>query len=223
MRRRLLNLLTHPSLLLCAAVAVLWVRSYSAQDFLEHLPVTATPAGFRWWSFSVATWKGVVLAGVERHDYVRAAMPAPIYDGELHEARARAFASEKKWRSREAEDFPMTGDPCPAWGFTWQVVSETTPGYRGYCIGAGSPWWFVLLVCSTPVGLRTVSWLRRRRHGRRLCPTCGYDLRATPERCPECGTPPLQWAPNDPPSGQPPDGPVAAGVRGGVRSVGARV
>ncbi|MDB5302565.1 MAG: hypothetical protein JWM97_114, partial [Phycisphaerales bacterium] len=53
------------------------------------------------------------------------------------------------------------------------------------------PYWslFILLVL-LPIGwsrsaIRTRRAKRRKRLGH--CPACGYDLRATPERCPECG------------------------------------
>ena len=51
------------------------------------------------------------------------------------------------------------------------------------------PYWSVALLFGLAPAARLIGILRLRRltqSGR--CPTCGYDLRATPERCPECGT-----------------------------------
>jgi rubrerythrin len=59
----------------------------------------------------------------------------------------------------------------------------------------GVPTWFVAILAA----LLPAAWIvrnhRHRHQKQRLangqCVSCGYDLRATPDRCPECGaTPP---------------------------------
>jgi hypothetical protein len=56
-------------------------------------------------------------------------------------------------------------------------------------IGVGVPFWFLLVVFVCPI----IAWAGHRRQTAlplHHCKQCGYDLRATPERCPECGTVP---------------------------------
>ena len=51
------------------------------------------------------------------------------------------------------------------------------------------PQWPVVLFLGVQPAARLVMSRRRwRRERDRHCPSCGYDLRATPGRCPECGT-----------------------------------
>jgi hypothetical protein len=52
-----------------------------------------------------------------------------------------------------------------------------------------APYWFIVLV----LAIWPTYWIarvrgQRNRAGLNLCATCGYDLRASRERCPECGT-----------------------------------
>jgi hypothetical protein len=54
-----------------------------------------------------------------------------------------------------------------------------------------APYWALLLIWAVPAmpcGLAfRREWIRRRRRHRGLCVQCGYDLRASKDRCPECG------------------------------------
>lgn len=53
------------------------------------------------------------------------------------------------------------------------------------------PYWVVMLIVSPFVGASVARTLRKRlrrvRQKLGLCVCCGYDLRASPTRCPECG------------------------------------
>jgi hypothetical protein len=56
---------------------------------------------------------------------------------------------------------------------------------------AAAPYWILMLVFLIPPGIRL--YIRHRDRLKvelGLCKICGYDLRATPLRCPECGTVP---------------------------------
>jgi hypothetical protein len=50
------------------------------------------------------------------------------------------------------------------------------------------PYWAILFVSSVAPAVWVMKWrVRQRRLNSSLCAVCGYDLRATPDRCPECG------------------------------------
>jgi hypothetical protein len=56
----------------------------------------------------------------------------------------------------------------------------------------GIPLWFPAVALSVlPARWLRRVWRSRRGQARGLCPVCGYDLRATPSRCPECGAVPV--------------------------------
>jgi hypothetical protein len=53
------------------------------------------------------------------------------------------------------------------------------------------PIWMILAFATVLPAAQLIAWRRRKKLvDTNHCVTCGYDLRATPERCPECGTVP---------------------------------
>jgi hypothetical protein len=156
MAKRLLNLLTLLSLLLCVAVVALWVRSYLVQD---HLTVRRPHRH--------------ITVGTEYGAFV---IFHTSYDDDI--------GTSWNWN---VEPLPYQPGLSPL--ALALVTIEATQGFSPQTLVIVLPQWAVAAVFGTfPVGRLIRHHRSRRRHGSDACRRCGYDLRATPDRCPECGT-----------------------------------
>ena len=84
-----------------------------------------------------------------------------------------------------------TSDGATSDGATSDGATYAGPSYVSGQKSLAVSWWLpALAFAALPAARawrRAVRRRRERRAGRNLCPACGYDLRATPARCPECG------------------------------------
>jgi hypothetical protein len=182
MKRRLFNAGAVVSLVFSLLMVVLWARSYSHEDYF----IAAAPNGL---ALEALAWGGGCLV--------------QITDGNWdHGNSADGFVS---WGTKSELTFLSVGpdsDPlyAPRYG-GFRLFSAHRPG--GSSWGVVLPLWLPTLALALPavtVGLRRLRLLLA---SKRLCETCGYDLRGTPgsgsdsgsgagsgtptKTCPECG------------------------------------
>lgn len=168
-RRINLELLAVASMILGVLTVVLWIRSNEHVDygrvgyFHEQMVAITRPDSLKimWWPDP--TWIGA--PGLEATSHVYGVK--------------NAFGA---WASR----------PTDTWsglGFGWKRLQFTgDPAPKPGAFECRVPWWFLLLVFLTfPAVTFRALWRARRRQRVGLCSSCGYDMRATPNRCPECG------------------------------------
>jgi hypothetical protein len=71
----------------------------------------------------------------------------------------------------------------------FQYTTGSVAGYLDMRILA-IPIWFPILLTTIPPAIWLISTRRQRRRKKsNQCLSCGYDLRASKDKCPECGTP----------------------------------
>jgi hypothetical protein len=168
--RILLNAATVGSLVLFVAACVLWVRSYGTIE-----------------GYQVVTSGRLAGASYVRHVYGVRSTTGTIYLGVSRERGS--VAPTETVAGRAVRDYYRLADESNVETFWKRRLGfdrvRRPNGVESWILAVPYP--VLAVTTAIPVLLRVLRPWHRQRPG--LCPACGYDLRATPRRCPECGTP----------------------------------
>jgi hypothetical protein len=164
MKRRLLSLLTPLSLLLCVAACVLWVRGYRLQEYVAFTLGGHSPA--------VGNYPGGIFLAWNRNTRTSSGFSYLGY----------RYGEDPRRGAHRFGPFACRNDRIPP-----ASAGQPTAVIRAVMF----PTWFPLAVFAIVFcwALRQSLLLCARKPG--LCARCGYDLRATPDKCPECGHVPV--------------------------------
>ncbi|HEY2589363.1 MAG TPA: hypothetical protein VGI81_26695 [Tepidisphaeraceae bacterium] len=186
-RRRLLIFAMAASLVLAAAASLQWVRSYWFDEGARR----GTADG----EWDLLSARGQII--YTQTLWIADDPPPPVIEWSWSQPRGRSLVGGQDNSHWQLCNFGSgSGDggyrSIEVLGFLLkqQRFSEATPStYEPLAVAV--PYWAIvglLLVAPAVGGTR---WHRRRRPPRRVgegrCSKCGYDMRATPNRCPECG------------------------------------
>jgi hypothetical protein len=166
------------SSLACVAAVVLWLVTWNRDVGVECVePDTEQQTvRTRWVGVSHGQiWVGTLIAGELRRPQNLSA-PEPTSLRPFSRPRQVPYwrAGNSFWNRlgfrRSHEEFGATGV------LYWEVRELELP------------LWLVAMTFAVPPAMLLYRRRRAVQRGRAgQCPACGYDLRATPERCPECG------------------------------------
>ena len=220
MKRRLFTILSAFSLLLLIATLISWALSYAPTRAraLDQLPTAACaiqqsrgrlrlvlPLGREHVTGPAAIPFPTKVLGVrgEAPWSIEGTAVLTLPDGLTIRVRDLRVSHENMQHSFTAAAMDEFSPPVSLASLTWQsgrssigpvVVNSPSSGVtfrRWWSITI--PHWYVL----SPTAILPTLWLvrtvrRARRTCKGACPSCGYDLRATPDRCPECGAVPAK-------------------------------
>ncbi|HEX3358737.1 MAG TPA: hypothetical protein VHS31_17305 [Tepidisphaeraceae bacterium] len=175
--RRLFTFLAILSLLLCLATLVLWVRSYWQRDVFKHGDSTASNTDI----YELVSSSGELDISADHNGSTesRVSYPLGMSASAIRSSQMNTLSTLQK--QVQSKSYWFAG-----FGYNrWEIPSL----FANHTIHL--PHWFPALLFAIFPALRLRYILRTRRalHRNRagLCLHCGYDLRATPDCCPECG------------------------------------